>query len=95
MLEDLIAHLDSLGVTYEEDYEAGTLTIPVDAMDKVQLIDVIIHINGVGLPFTIDETSLIVTIQEEPEFSDMEGELSEEVAPEEDMNQVALDQMFG
>ena len=60
MFEDLIMQLEDLGVEYTEDYDAGTLTIPVEDIDKVELIEIINIVNNSGLPFTIDEISLIV-----------------------------------
>lgn len=60
MFEDLIMQLEDLGVEYTEDYDAGTLTIPVEDIDKVELIEIINAVNNSGLPFTIDEISLIV-----------------------------------
>lgn len=60
MFEDIIMHLEELGVEYTEDYEAGTLTIPVEDIDKTDLIEIIHAVNNSGLLFTIDEISLIV-----------------------------------
>ena len=60
MFEDLIMQLEDLGVEYVEDYEAGTLTIPIEDIDKVELIEIINAVNNSGLLFTIDEISLIV-----------------------------------
>lgn len=69
MFEDLITQLDSLGVEYIEDYDAGTLTVPVDNMDKIQLIEVINIVNNSGMMFNIDDASLVISggeITEEP-----------------------------
>ena len=90
MFDELIAKLDSEGVQYTEDYEAGTLTISVEAMDKIQLVSVIQTINNAMLPFTIDETSLIVTGGSAPEEPPAEPE-GEETPPAEEM---ALNDMF-
>lgn len=91
MFEDLITQLDGMGVEYTEDYEAGTLTVDVGAMDKVQLISVIQLINDSMLPFTIDENSLVITGGEMPSEEPMEEIPAEEVSAE----QAAMDDMFG
>lgn len=91
MYEEIIGQLDAIGVAYNEDVEAGSLTVDVAAMDKVQLIEVINIMNGAGLPFDINETTLTV--------SGFEMEPMEEPEPEEpaegvDAQQMALDEMF-
>lgn len=91
MFEDLITQLDGMGVEYTEDYEAGTLTVDVGTMDKVQLISVIQLINDSMLPFTIDENSLVITGGEMPSEEPMEEIPAEEVSAE----QAAMDDMFG
>lgn len=91
MFEDLITQLDGMGVEYTEDYEAGTLTIDVGTMDKVQLISVIQLINDSMLPFTIDENSLVITGGEMPSEEPMEEIPAEEISAE----QAAMDDMFG
>ena len=60
MFEDLIVQLDELGVTYTEDYDAGTLTIDIADVDKSILIDVIMMLNDAGSMFNITETSITV-----------------------------------
>lgn len=91
MFEDLITQLDGMGVEYTEDYEAGTLTVDVGTMDKVQLISVIQLINDSMLPFTIDENSLVITGGEMPSEEPMEEIPEEEISAE----QAAMDDMFG
>lgn len=91
MFEDLITQLDGMGVEYTEDYEAGTLTVDVGTMDKVQLISVIQLINDSMLPFTIDENSLVITGGEMPSEEPMEEIPAEEISAE----QAAMDDMFG
>lgn len=91
MFEDLITQLDGMGVEYTEDYEAGTLTVDVGTMDKVQLISVIQLINDSMLPFTIDENSLVITGGEMPSEEPMEEMPAEETSAE----QAAKDDMFG
>jgi len=91
MFEDLITQLDGMGVEYTEDYEAGTLTVDVGTMDKVQLISVIQLINDSMLPFTIDENSLVITGGEMPSEEPMEETPAEEASAE----QAAKDDMFG
>lgn len=87
MFEELIIQLEDLGVEYTEDYDMGTLTIPVADLDKVMLIEIINVINNSGMLFTIDEISLIVQ-GGEPSF---EGD--EEVS-EEDYMDVAMNDAF-
>lgn len=60
MFEDLIVQLDELGVSYTEDYDAGTLTIDIADVDKSILIDVIMMLNDAGSMFNITETSITV-----------------------------------
>ena len=91
MFEDLITQLDGMGVEYTEDYEAGTLTVDVGTMDKVQLISVIQLINDSMLPFTIDENSLVITGGEMPSEEPTEELPAEETSAE----QAAMDDMFG
>ena len=91
MFEDLIAQLDGMGVEYTEDYDAGTLTVDVGAMDKVQLISVIQTVNDSMLPFTIDENSLVVTGGDMPSEEPLEEEPAEEMPAE----QMAMEDMFG
>jgi len=91
MFEDLITQLDGMGVEYTEDYEAGTLTVDVGTMDKIQLISVIQLINDSMLPFTIDENSLVITGGEMPSEEPMEETPAEETSAE----QAAKDDMFG
>jgi len=61
MFEEIIMQLDSMGVQYTEDYEMGSLTVDVGALDKVSLISVIQLANDSGMEFTVDETSLVIT----------------------------------
>lgn len=60
MFEDLIAQLDSFGVTYTEDYEMGTLTVDIASVDKSVLVDIIIALNDGGYVFSITEDSITV-----------------------------------
>jgi len=88
MFEDLITQLDSLGVEYIEDYDAGTLTVPVDNMDKIQLIEVINIVNNSGMMFNIDDASLVIS----------GGELTEEPVEDvadEDMVDAAMNEALG
>ena len=88
MFEDLITQLDSLGVEYIEDYDVGTLTVPVDNMDKIQLIEVINIVNNSGMMFNIDDASLVIS----------GGELTEEPVEDvadEDMVDAAMNEALG
>ena len=89
MFEELIVTLEDLGVNYTEDYEAGTLSIDVVALDKIALISVIQMANDSGMEFVIDETSLTImsgeTIMEPP---------MEEEPMDEDIQAGALDELF-
>lgn len=83
MFDEIIMMLEEAGIDFEEDYDAGTLVINVEAIDKVQLIEIIGFINDTGLEFTIDDISLVV----------MGGEMEEPM--EEPMDEAALDEMLG
>lgn len=92
MFEDIIVQLDQMGVQYTEDYDIGSLTVDVGALDKVALIGVIQAANDSGLEFTVDEASLVIMAGAEPieEF-----DTEEEAGPGlEDIQAGALDQMF-
>lgn len=60
MFEDLIVQLDELGVTYSEDYDAGTLTVDIADVDKLVLIDIITMLNDGGYTFSITESTITV-----------------------------------
>lgn len=70
MFEELIAQLDQMGVTYQENMEDGSLTVNVADIDKVTLISVIQLANDSGLEFMVDEASLTIyggePVMEEP-----------------------------
>lgn len=87
MFEEIITQLDGLGVQYTEDYEAGTLTIPVADMDKVQLIEVINILNNSGAPFSIDDINIVV--------SGTPSEVPMEEGPESDIMDDAMNQALG
>lgn len=80
MFEDLIAQLDSIGVEYTEDYDTGTLTIDVETMDKVTLINVINIVTSFNLPFTVDESTLVVTGMGEVEPTEEEDTVDMDAA---------------
>lgn len=80
MFEDLIAQLDSIGVEYIEDYDTGTLTIDVETMDKVTLINVINIVTSFNLPFTVDESTLVVTGMGEVEPTEEEDTVDMDAA---------------
>jgi hypothetical protein len=87
MFEQLIPMLEEQGVDFEEDYDAGTLVINVEAMDKDVLITVIGALNDMGANFTIDAMSLTVT--------DAVVDMEEPAMPEGDMQAAALDDIMG
>lgn len=77
MFEELIVQLDELGVTYTEDYDAGTLTIDIADADKLLLIDIIMVLNDSGYMFDINESSVIVeggTVEEPAEDTSYDEE---------------------
>lgn len=84
MLDAIISELDAIGVPYEEDYDAGTLTIDISAVDKTELINLIRFLTDTTVPFTIDETTIIVTVDATP--------MEEETPVEEDFMSTALDE---
>lgn len=67
MFEELITELDMIGVAYTEDYDTGTLTIDIADIDKTQLIELIVLVNGYSMPFDITDTAITVTSLETPE----------------------------
>lgn len=80
MFEEIIAQLDSIGVEYTEDYDTGTLTIDVATMDKVTLINVINIVTSFNLPFTVDESTLVVTGMGEVEPTEEEDTVDMDAA---------------
>lgn len=84
MLDAIISELDAIGVPYEEDYDAGTLTIDISAVDKTELINLVRFLTDTTVPFTIDETTIIVTVDATP--------MEEETPVEEDFMNAALDE---
>ena len=84
MLDAIISELDAIGVPYDEDYDAGTLTIDISAVDKTELINLIRFLTDTTVPFTIDETTIIVTVDATP--------MEEETPVEEDFMSAALDE---
>lgn len=73
MFEEIITTLDELGITYDEDYDNGTLTIDIADIDKSVLVEIINAINSYD--FTIDDSSITVTggepmVEETPETED-------------------------
>ena len=73
MFEDIITQLDSLGVTYTEDYDNSTLVIDIESVDKDVLVEIISALNTAGYMFDIDASSVTVYGS---------GEISEEPATE-------------
>jgi len=86
MFESLIEALDSLGVTYTEDYDAGILDINIADIDKDTLISVISALNDEGLTFSITESN--ISVEGGETMSSEEG--AEETG--EDYNDTALDE---
>lgn len=85
MFEELIVQLDELGVTYTEDYDAGTLTIDIADVDKSVLVDIIVALNNGGHMFDITESSITVEggsapVEEEEPAYDEEAYLDDALA---------------
>lgn len=59
MFEDLIVQLDELGVSYTEDYDAGTLVIDIADVDKMLLVEIIQLLTS----YTFDLTESTITVQ--------------------------------
>lgn len=78
MFEDLIVQLDELGVTYSEDYDAGTLTVDIADVDKLVLIDIITMLNDGGYAFSITESTITVEGGVEPVEEPTEESYDEE-----------------
>ena len=77
MFESLIEVLDSLGVTYTEDYDAGILDIDIADIDKGTLINVISALNDEGLTFSITESNISVEGGEAMSSEEETGETGE------------------
>ena len=59
MFEDLIVQLDEMGVSYTEDYDAGTLVIDIADVDKMVLVEIIQLLTS----YTFDLTESTITVQ--------------------------------
>lgn len=59
MFEDLIVQLDEMGVSYTEDYDAGTLVIDIADVDKMLLVEIIQLLTS----YTFDLTESTITVQ--------------------------------
>ena len=96
MFEDIIVQLDQMGVPYNEDYEAGTLTVEVASLDKVALIQVIQFANDSGMEFNIDESALTLMGAPQPEDLPIAPGTTEAGSPEElvDLQAGAMDKLF-
>lgn len=84
MLEDLMMSFSEMGINYTEDGEGG-MTVDISTIDKTMLIEVINIINDYGLEFTIDANSIVI--------NGMPAE--QPVEPEEDVQDIALDDAMG
>lgn len=83
MLEDLMMSFSEMGVNYTEDDQGG-MTVDISTIDKTMLIEVINIINDYGLEFTIDADSIVIN-----------GGTAEPIEPEEDIQDIALDDAMG
>lgn len=83
MLEDLMMSFSEMGINYTEDDQGG-MTVDISTIDKTTLIEVINIINDNGLEFTIDANSIIIN-----------GTPAEPIEPEEDIQDIALDDAMG
>lgn len=93
MFEELISVLDNLGVTYDEDYETGTLTIDITEVDKDSLVDIINSILGTDMDYTIDASTVVVT----GETTDIDEATTEDTGEEDysSLSDTALDDYLG
>lgn len=87
MYEEAIALLDSAGIPYTEDVEAGTIIVDIADIDKVELVDIIAQINNAALPFDIDASTITI--------SGLTAEAPEEMAMEEDPQAAAFADFTG
>lgn len=96
MYDELIGTLESQGIAFEEDIDAGTVVVDIGAMDKGDLVTLIQAINVQGFPFDIDDAYITVNTgmagmeedyMEPDEFADEELD--------EDYMDMALDDMMG
>lgn len=89
MMEEILTELDAMGLEYTEDYDAGIVTVDIANADKSLVIQAVGLFTSYDIDFTIDETSIVATM-------DMVEEMPTEEAPmEEDMQEMALGEMLG
>jgi hypothetical protein len=92
MFEEILSKLDGMGVQYQEDPESGSVTIDVTALDKTQLLEVVIMANGSGFPFTLDDTTLVISLGP---TSSTPSPMEAPMEPEGDYQAMAMDEMAG
>ena len=89
MMEEILTELDAMGLEYTEDYDEGIVTVDIGNADKSLVIQAVGLFTSYDIDFTIDETSIVATM-------DMVEEMPMEEAPmEEDMQEMALGEMLG
>lgn len=89
MMEEILTELDAMGLEYTEDYDAGIVTVDIANADKSLVIQAVGLFTSYDIDFTIDEASIVATM-------DMVEETPMEEAPvEEDMQEMALGEMLG
>lgn len=68
MFEEIISALQGMEVGYEEMPEQNGLSINVEEMDKMQMIEVLNMVNSMGMTVTaLDEVTMMVTANAAPQ----------------------------
>jgi|LakMenE18May11ns_1017448.scaffolds.fasta_scaffold9852386_3 hypothetical protein len=87
MFEEIISQLQSMDISYEEMPEQNGLSINVEQMDKMQMIEILNMVNSMGMTVSaLDETSMMVMANAAPQ---PEIEPVAEEGTEEDAAQMA------
>jgi len=89
MFEEIIAQLQTMNIGYEEMPDQGMLSVEVDQMDKMQLIEILNMVNSMGMTVTeLTESSMVVASNTAP-TPEIEPQPIEEENTEDDAAQMA------
>jgi hypothetical protein len=62
MFEEIISALEGMGISFEEMPDQGLLSVEVDQMDKMQLIEVLNMVNAMGMTVTeLTDTTMMIS----------------------------------
>jgi hypothetical protein len=90
MFEEIISALEGMDVGFEEMPDQGMLSIQVDQLDKMQLIEVLNMVNSMGMTVTqLDETVMMISAGAAPAVEEPMLEATPEENTQEDADQMA------